>query len=467
MAIDLNENSWSLEVVRGTDTGRRLPLARGVVLLGNALGGNPGLDLATLEGNSLRKMAARHAQIEVQNGSLSLRDLNSPGGTFVDRRRIPPGSDLPLKDGDLIQLGGVQLRVVRGNGVASPADAARSPDGAVLTLKSGVSCRTWDDVLTIAAQRWSELRDELMSGSLAASLISAGNVKYAPDALALGSPDDRLDAWIGRLPTSRPAKPELDIHPRTVVIRTVAGGGMTRKKVQISNVGYRLLKSSARIEPSSATWLRIASDFEGKTFSTVDQTELSFDAMIPETLSSAMTANIIVESNGGTATIAVRVEPSIAKEFEPIATEVSKEQTGKRFRERVAVYSLRSRVLVWTGVAVALRILVAIAVLLLPTSGALPSLFGPLVLFSILGAIAAIRFGAKGSELRDYPWLALGGGLLGAMASAVIVAIVRTVEAPLGSSTLIAVIAWGLIGAASAYGSSFLIPPKSATETKL
>ena len=90
-----------MEVIRGADAGKRYALADGTVLLGNSLRGESGIDLASQEVNSPRKMAARQAQIHVANGTLSLRDLGSPGGTFVDRRRVPPGSDLPLKEGDV------------------------------------------------------------------------------------------------------------------------------------------------------------------------------------------------------------------------------------------------------------------------------------------------------------------------------------------------------------------------------
>ena len=72
--------------MRGAEAGRRLSLGSGTVLLGNGLNGAPGLDLSFLEANAARRMAARQAQVHIANGSITLRDLGSPGGTFVDRK---------------------------------------------------------------------------------------------------------------------------------------------------------------------------------------------------------------------------------------------------------------------------------------------------------------------------------------------------------------------------------------------
>ena len=59
-------------------------------------------------------MAARQAQLDLSAQGLTIRDLESPGGTFVNRQRLLPGQSRTLQPGDLIQLGGVQLKVVTG-----------------------------------------------------------------------------------------------------------------------------------------------------------------------------------------------------------------------------------------------------------------------------------------------------------------------------------------------------------------
>src|SRR4051794_25077897 len=107
MTTDTASDTWALEIVRGPDAGRRYTLGAGAVVLGNALNGEPGIDLSDQERASPRRMAARQAKVEVTYGSVTLRDLDSPGGTFVNRQRVLPGEGRPLHVGDVIQLGGV------------------------------------------------------------------------------------------------------------------------------------------------------------------------------------------------------------------------------------------------------------------------------------------------------------------------------------------------------------------------
>ncbi len=56
-------------------------------------------------------MAARHAAITSAGQDLTIRDLESPGGTFVNRQRLLSGQSRRLQAGDVIQLGAVQLEV--------------------------------------------------------------------------------------------------------------------------------------------------------------------------------------------------------------------------------------------------------------------------------------------------------------------------------------------------------------------
>src|SRR5579875_3572831 len=120
------DDGWSLEVVRGRRAGRSYALSGGETVLGNAPAGPAGIDLADQEGDSPRRMAGRQALIAATPAGLTVRDLDSPGGTFVNSRRVLPGQSLPLREGDVIQLAGVQLRVTaRGQGrPATPAAPA-------------------------------------------------------------------------------------------------------------------------------------------------------------------------------------------------------------------------------------------------------------------------------------------------------------------------------------------------------
>jgi sigma-54 dependent transcriptional regulator, acetoin dehydrogenase operon transcriptional activator AcoR len=49
--------------------------------------------------------SSRHARLERRDGIWSVRDEGSRNGTLVDGRRLPPGEQVALRDGDLIEAG--------------------------------------------------------------------------------------------------------------------------------------------------------------------------------------------------------------------------------------------------------------------------------------------------------------------------------------------------------------------------
>ena len=329
---------------------------------GNALNGARGLDLADQEGNSPRKMAGRHAVLTASEQELAIRDLDTPGGTFVNSQRLLAGQTRLLVPGDVIQLGSVQVRVkqaavpaasggvgrraretarcgregtgagnktgcarggsgsqigcARGGAAPKPVAPTRSPvrlgvAGRLATpflLAGGAQCRTWDDFLVVAAQNWSELRDELTSGRLAEFLRRIQRPELVPLAGSSQSPDDQLDDWLARIPATASSSPELDVHPETLLVRAASGGGITRQTLRITNVGYRLLRCSARVDPPATEWLRLRPEFDGRPFQTIDQTDLPVELELPETIDRPLIAQIVIEGNGGTRRVGVRVE---------------------------------------------------------------------------------------------------------------------------------------------------------------
>ena len=115
-------STWVLEVVRGRDLGKRFARRAGRdppwQCPGGRSGVRPGRPGAA---DSPRRMAARQAALTARGDLLEIRDLESPGGTFVNRQRLLSGHARPLQPGDVIQLGGVQLQVCREAGPASSA----------------------------------------------------------------------------------------------------------------------------------------------------------------------------------------------------------------------------------------------------------------------------------------------------------------------------------------------------------
>ena len=489
---------WSLAVVRGRDVGRVYALAAGETILGNALNGEPGLELSDQEGGLPRRMAARHAAITLTGQEPAIRDLDTPGGTFVNRQRLLAGQSRRLQPGDVIQLGGVQLRLERGS--ASPPGAqvvaptapvvhqaaAPGPQAAgaaamasantsagrlpvPFAMAAGPTCRTWDDFLVLAAQRWTDLRDELSSGRLAEYLRKIQRINLIPRRDTSQTLDEQLDQWLARLPASRSSDPELDVHPEVLHVRAVAGGGTTRQALRISNTGYRLLQCTARVEPAGTRWIRLRPEHDGRPFFTIEETELPIELEIPEVLDRPLTAAIVLESNGGTRQVGVRVERSVP------AGEPLEPATGPGVAPVSDwVQPLRGQLARWTpgvriawGVlgAIVLRSLVVLAAMT-PVGGstgstAEPRLASLALVLAVVGVVAGGILGSRQGDRRDLVSAGFTGGLLGLLAASLIHAVVRSVEGILGSwsSSLWAVgLLWAAIGAVIAGLTTFLIP---------
>jgi hypothetical protein len=477
-----NKAGWSLTVARGRDLGRVYTLCAGETLLGNALGGQAGLELLDQEGDSPRRMAARHAALQSTDSELTIRDLESPGGTFVNRQRLLSGQTRRLQPGDVIQLGSVQLEVLRSGAAGSPSNTpsvppvskARAqappntpgprPSSAVpgrlsvpFTMAGGAVCKSWDDFLVLAAQRWEALRDELSSGRIADHLRRIGRPELVPRWEKGRSIDDQLDEWLGRLPATRANAPEIDVYPEKLSVRAVPGGGITRHTLRLTNVGYRLLRWTARVEPAAASWVRLRAEHAAGPVCTIDQTELSFELEIPEKVAAPLAASIVLESNGGTKRVAVRIEPPTEAVVMPEAGPVLPSEIplwGENLSRRIAEVPTVTRVLAGCALAIGSRVVVGLVSLLpVGAEGARPlqSRLAALALLLIgAGAVAGVALARKRGERSDLPAAGFAGGALGLLLAAVCHALVQSLERALGSSSgsIWAVgLLWGAIGA--------------------
>jgi hypothetical protein len=465
-----NGNGWKLEVVRGKDSGRVFALEANEVVVGNAPGDGQSLNLASQESESSpRRMAARHASLQCSPKGLLLLDLESPGGTFVNRQRVLPGQKKPLRDGDVIQLGGVQLKVVQGS--EAPVAPSTTPGPFRYQIPGGPTCRSWDDVLTASAQRWDALREELVSGKLTGFLVSIGRTDLVPSPQTAGSPDERLDAWLGRLPTTKPARPELDVHPIRLVIRAAPGGGTIRRSIQVANVGLRLLKASARIEPG-VNWLKLEPPFDGKPFVTVEGTDVWLEVAIPDKITAPLGSEVLIDGNGGSKRIKVILEAKTASGelIETGSSSVESVPSGLTLIDLIARQAPVSRVVTWSFAGLVIRLLVGVAsgsigADAVTASGAdSPRLVGVAVMLAGLGGLLGGWLAKLRGGLREIPTGAFAGGFAGVVASTLVVASCRAVEPILGSwsTSVIAVcLLWGLIGAGLAGLSIVLVKGKS------
>lgn len=444
--------SWGLEVVRGREVGRVFPVAPGPVVLGNAPGPAKGIDLSSQETGSARRMAAEQARLEHANGSVKMVDLESPGGTFVNRQRLLPGQARVLAAGDVIQLGGVQLRLVEGAETTpevrespAPPPPRSGPLTATFRLAGGATCRSWDEFLAVSSQNWSALRDEVTSGRLAAFLTAQGFGALRPsEAPTLGA-DERLDDWLGRIPATRPAAPAFEVHPQTISLRSGGTGGVTRRSVVLTNTGYRLLKTNVRVEGSGAGWLRIPSNF-ANPFVTAEQTEVPVEIDLPESADVSRVASLTFEGNGGRATVQVKVGP--ARQGPAVEAGPPSGASSGPFGA-FATWPATRRAAAAGVVAVAVRSAIGLGTWLAGPADGGPSLGGSALVLGTLGGVAVAGWVVRKGEAALAPAAAASGGIGGVFLAAVGVGLARSVEPGWGgtlSQGLVGVVLWASAG---------------------
>jgi hypothetical protein len=101
-----------LLVLRGQKRNVEYPIYEGLNFVGRADEKPVDIDLEDQEPPDRIWCSRQHALIAFEESKLSIEDLNSANGTFVNRARIYPGQKRPLCVNDVIQIGNVQLKVL-------------------------------------------------------------------------------------------------------------------------------------------------------------------------------------------------------------------------------------------------------------------------------------------------------------------------------------------------------------------
>jgi pSer/pThr/pTyr-binding forkhead associated (FHA) protein len=103
-----------LSVVRGGRKGQEFPLEDGNNLIGRwdpETGSFPEVDLDLDDPEA--KVSRKHALIRIDGGKITVEDIGSLNGTYVNRQpRLSPGSPVDLKTGDEIIIGKTFLKLV-------------------------------------------------------------------------------------------------------------------------------------------------------------------------------------------------------------------------------------------------------------------------------------------------------------------------------------------------------------------
>jgi FHA domain-containing protein len=103
-----------LSVVRGGRKGQEFPLEDGNNLVGRwdpETGSFPEVDLDADDPEA--KISRKHALIRIENGKITIEDIGSLNGTYVNRQpRLSPGSPAEIKSGDEVIIGKTFLKLV-------------------------------------------------------------------------------------------------------------------------------------------------------------------------------------------------------------------------------------------------------------------------------------------------------------------------------------------------------------------
>jgi FHA domain-containing protein len=103
-----------LQLIRGGRKGQEFPLEEGNNFVGRwdpETGAFPEVDLE--QDDPEAKISRKHALIRIENAKITVEDIGSLNGTFVNRQpRLQPGTPVELKPGDEIIIGKTFLKLV-------------------------------------------------------------------------------------------------------------------------------------------------------------------------------------------------------------------------------------------------------------------------------------------------------------------------------------------------------------------
>jgi hypothetical protein len=101
-----------LLVVRGLRPNWVYAVYEGQNVLGRADDQPVDIDLQPQEPEDRIWSSRQHAAITAKGDVMVIEDLNSSNGTYVNRKRVPPGEKRPLHKDDVIQIGEVHIKVL-------------------------------------------------------------------------------------------------------------------------------------------------------------------------------------------------------------------------------------------------------------------------------------------------------------------------------------------------------------------
>jgi pSer/pThr/pTyr-binding forkhead associated (FHA) protein len=100
-----------LVVIRGLKNNVEYPVYEGPNYIGRSDENPVDIDLDDQEPQERSWISRQHALITFTNDELTVEDLNSANGTYVNRGRVAPGQKRGLAPDDVLQVGTIHLKV--------------------------------------------------------------------------------------------------------------------------------------------------------------------------------------------------------------------------------------------------------------------------------------------------------------------------------------------------------------------
>ena len=100
-----------LVVIRGLKLNVEYPVYEGQNYIGRSDENPVDIDLDDQEPQERSWISRQHALITFTNDELTVEDLNSANGTYVNRGRVAPGQKRGLAPDDVLQVGTIHLKV--------------------------------------------------------------------------------------------------------------------------------------------------------------------------------------------------------------------------------------------------------------------------------------------------------------------------------------------------------------------
>jgi hypothetical protein len=193
-----------------------------------------------------------------------------------------------------------------------PVQAGSQPFPSQFVFPTGQACRNFDQLAVACQQNWSAAVDLLRQGFLASFLGGIGRADLAlaaQEAARFPDQDRGLDQLLEKLPSQVLETPKLRAEPTEINLGILQMGTNHTFEVHLANQGMRLLYGTA---VSDCKWLTLG-DAPGNQqklfqFGAEGVINVHVRGQHLRAGNKPLEGHLIVDSNGGAATITVRVE---------------------------------------------------------------------------------------------------------------------------------------------------------------